>query len=89
MYKIINVTDREGNVKEKFMEELEVMHPGMCGKLLYPITKELMGMIRMCFIWTDNSDKVLRTSIIEDYEVKGNIVTVTTANSIYTLERMD
>lgn len=88
MYKIINVTDKEGNVKEEFMEELRETHPDMAGKLLYPITKETIGLIRMCLLWTDNSDKILRTSIVEDYEMKGNIVTVTTENSIYTLEKV-
>lgn len=91
MYKIIKVTDREGNIKEEFMRELMTVHPNMMGKLLYPLNRELVdaGMMRLCFIWTDNSNKVLRTSIIQDYTHQNKTTVVTTENSIYTLERME
>lgn len=87
MYKIINITDRQGNVKEKFMKELAVEHPEMTGKLLYPITKGTIGMIRMCFIWLDRSDRILRTSIVEDVQETKDQLTVITENSIYVLEK--
>lgn len=91
MYKIINVTDREGNVKEKFMKELEAAHPGMSGKLLYPLNKNLVDtfLTGLCLVWTDNSDKMLRTSTILDYSEQDNLIIVTTLNSIYTLEKID
>ena len=91
MYKIIKVTDREGNIKEEFMKQLMVDHPTMIGKLLYPLNRELVdaGMMRLCFIWTDNSNKVLRTSIIQDYTQQNKTTVVTTENSVYTLERME
>ena len=89
MYKIINVTDRDGNVKEEFMKELETNHPEMAGQLLYPITKDLKGLIRMCFVWTDNSDTVLSTSIVEDYQETKELLKVITENSIYTLEKIN
>lgn len=88
MYKIISITDRDGNVKEEFMKELEVVHPKMTGQLLYPITKNVVGMIRMCFIWADRSDKILRTSIVEGYQEANEFLKVITENSIYFLEKV-
>jgi hypothetical protein len=88
MYKIISITDRDGNVKEEFIKELEVAHPNMTGQLLYPITKEVVGMIRMCFIWADRSNKVLRTSIVEGYQETSELLKVITENSIYILEKV-
>lgn len=90
MYKIINVTDREGNVKEEFMKEMAAAHPGMSGKLLYPINKNLVNtyLISLCLVWTDRSDKMLRTSTILDYSEQDNLIIVTTMNSIYTLEKI-
>ena len=85
-YKISNVTDRAGNVREEFMAELKAVHPDMSGVLLYPISKKSVEMIPLCFVWADQSDKMLRTSTIMGYREVGNIITVTTRNSIYTLE---
>ena len=85
-YKIINVTDLSGKVKEEFMAELRAAHPDMSGVLLYPISKMSIDRIPLCLVWTDRSDKMMRTSTITGYNEAGNIVTVTTRNSIYTLE---
>ena len=85
-YKIVNVTDRAGNIKEEFMAELQEVHPSMSGVLLYPISKKSIERIPLCLIWTDQSDKMLRTSTIMGYEESNNIITVTTRNSVYTLE---
>ena len=84
MYKVINITDKDGNIKEGFIEELRVIHPNMSGLLLYPLSSAN----RLCLIWTDNSEKMLRTSPIVSYTEEGKIVTVITENSIYTLERV-
>ena len=90
MYKVINVTDRDGNVKEEFMKELKAEHPDMCGVLLYPINKNLVNtfLTRLCLVWTDNSDRMLRTSSILDYSEQDNLIILTTVNSIYTLEKI-
>lgn len=85
-YKIINVTDRAGNVKKEFMEKLQETHPEMSGVLLYPISEESVEMMSLFFLWTDQSDKILRTTTIMGYEESNNIITVTTRNSVYTLE---
>lgn len=84
MYKIINVTDREGNVKEEFMKEMAAAHPKMSGQLLYPLSSVRC----LCLVWTDRSDKMLRTSTILDYSEQDNLIIVTTMNSIYTLEKI-
>jgi len=84
MYKIINITDRAGNVKETFIKELRQMHPDMKGLLLYPLSTAQ----RLCFVWADKSEKMLRTSPIESYKEDVYTVTVITENSIYTLERV-
>lgn len=85
MYKIINVTDREGNVKQEFIDELKFVHPNLCGEILYPeLTKVCC---HFCFAWNDNTDKMLRTSTIEEYENDGDTVKVVTRNSIYYLEK--
>lgn len=84
MYKVINVTDKEGNIKEEFMEKLRQVHPDMKGLLLYPLSTAQ----RLCFVWADKSEKMLRTSPIEGYKEDVYTVTVITENSIYTLERM-
>lgn len=89
MYKIIKITDRAGNPKTDFMKELTVVHPEMKGQLLYPITEDTVGLIRMCFIWADNSDKVLRTSIVKDYQETKELLKVVTENSIYVLKNIN
>ena len=85
MYKITNVTDREGNIKVEFMESLKNEHPEMNGYFLYP----LHTATRLCFIWADKSDKMLRTSPVDKYKEVNGVLKVKTQNSIYTLERMD
>lgn len=87
MYKIIKITDCAGNPKTDFMNELQAAHPEMNGQLLYPIIKEAIGMIRMCFIWADKSDKVLRTSLVKEVQETQEMLKVVTENSIYTLEK--
>ena len=85
MYKLTNVTDHQGNIKVEFMESLKENHPEMRGVLLYPISTA----VRLCFIWADKSDKMLRTSPVDKYKEVNGVLKVKTQNSIYTLERMD
>ena len=85
MYKITNITDREGNIKQDFIDELKSVHLNLCGEILYPeLTK--VG-CHFCFVWSDDTDKMLRTSTIEEYENNGDTVKVVTRNSIYYLEK--
>ena len=84
MYKIINVTDHAGNIKVEFMESLKENHPEMRGVLLYPLNTAT----RLCFIWADKSDKMLRTSPVDKYKEVNGVLKIKTQNSIYTLERI-
>ena len=84
MYKLTNVTDREGNIKVEFMESLKDEHPEMNGYFLYPISTA----IRLCFIWADKSDTMMRTSPVDKYKEVNGVLKVKTQNSIYTLERI-
>ena len=85
MYKIANVTDREGIVKQDFINELKLDHPNLCGYILYPeLTK--VG-CHFCFVWNDDTDKMLRTSTIEEYYNDVDTIKVVTRNSIYYLEK--
>lgn len=84
MYKIINITDHTGNIKEVFLEELRNEHKDMTGYFLYPISTAT----RLCFIWADKSNKILRTSIVKDYTEDNKVLKVKTENSIYILERV-
>ena len=84
MYKIVNITDREGNIKQDFIDEIKLTHPNMSGEI---INKELLkAHICMDFMWNDNSGKMLETSSIEEYIENDDKVKVVTRNSIYYLE---
>ena len=86
IYKIISITDREGNDKIDFFNEMKSVHPSMSGEILYPKLTKVGG--HFCFMWDDDTNKMLRTSTIEKYQNDGDIVEVITRNSIYVLERI-
>ena len=88
MYRIVNITDREGNVKQEFINELKVIHPELVGKIL---NKEVLksGLFMSClhFEWADDSNKMLKTSMVIDYVEDNDKIIVTTINSVYTFEK--
>ena len=85
MYKIVNVTDRDGNIKQAFIDELKNVHPDLSGEILYPELTKAGG--HLCLLWNDDTGKMLRTSTIEEYVANGNTIKVVTRNSIYYLEK--
>lgn len=86
MYKIVSITDKEGNSKDDFFNEIQSVHPSMSGEILYP---ELVKVgTHFCLVWNDDTEKMLRTSTIENYENDGDKVEVVTRNSIYVLEKI-
>ena len=85
MYKIIKVTDHGGNIKLEFMESLKSEHPEMNGYFLYP----LHTATRLCFIWADKSDKMMRTTLVKEYKEDNKVLKIKTENSIYTLEKIN
>lgn len=89
-YRIVNVTDKDFNVKQDFIEQMKKSHPSMSGEILYPDC--LMPGTFLMLVWDDCSGKMLRTSRVE--KITGKIIsgdqylTIITRNSIYTLERI-
>lgn len=89
MYKIVSVTDRDGNLKEDFMRDMKKAHPTMSGELYYPYLSLRKGGY-LGLVWDDASGKMLQTSrIIDDVIEDGNKLIITTLNSIYTLEKLE
>lgn len=91
MYRIVNITDREGNVKQDFIDELKVIHPELVGKILnkdiFKTKTSDLFMTCLHFEWADDTHKMLVTSIVTDYVEDGDKIVVTTMNSIYTFEK--
>ena len=85
LYRIVNITDREGNVKQDFIDKIRIDHPNMSGEI---INKGLLkAHICMDFMWNDDSGKMLETSSVEEYIEDGDKVKVVTRNSVYYLEK--
>lgn len=86
MYRITKILDKNGNSKDDFFTEVQVFHPNMSGEILYPEFIRVGGCF--CLVWDDDSNKMLRTSTIEEYENNNGKVKVVTRNSIYYLEEI-
>lgn len=88
MYRIVNVTDREGNVKQEFIDELKVIHPNLIGEILNKeMLKSDLFLSYLRFKWADDSNKMLATSMVIDYVEDNDKIIVTTINSVYTFEK--
>lgn len=86
MYIIENVTDREGNIKVDFINELKQLHPKLESNIIY---KEFLSIGNfLCFLWNDDSEKMLRTSAIIDINYDDNIMIIETKNSVYYLRKI-
>ena len=89
MYKITNVTDRNGNVKHDFIKEIEDRHPDLIGEIINKDT--LNSDLFLCglrFVWADEPDRMLHTSTVLDYVEDSNKIVATTRNSVYTFEKV-
>ena len=88
MYRITNVTDRCGVVKQEFIDKMKEKHPNLKGKILNKANlKGNIFLDCMRFEWADDSGLMLRTSLVTEFKEDGDVITITTLNSIYTLER--
>ena len=85
MYRITNVTDRAGNVKQESIAQLKEDHPDLVGEIIYKENCEIYK-DRLRFEWADDSNRMLLTSTVLDYAEDEDKVVVTTMNSIYTFE---
>ena len=87
MYKIISITDNLGNDKSDSHRQ---SHPQLLGEFYY------LDMLKSgvsngtqpccCFIWADDTDKMMKTSRVESITEYNNIVKIVTMNSVYTFE---
>ena len=93
MYKIINITDRNGIIKQSPIDELKLTHPNLLGDFIY--YDYMMSSIingsesRCCFEWADDSGKMLRTSPVKSVSECDGIIEVVTMNSVYTFEKVE
>lgn len=90
MYKVTNVTDKSGNVKEEFFDKMKSSNPGLTGTIFHlDLFRATMINAPLLFIWSDDSDKALRTSTVQDFYEDGDSIVVTTRNSIYYFTKIE
>ena len=89
MYKIISITDSQGNDKSHSTRQ---SHPELLGDFYY------LDMLKSgvsngtqpccCFIWEDNPDKMMRTSRVQSMSEWDDKIKIVTMNSCYVFERV-
>lgn len=81
MFKIIEITDKEGNTKNCRMKEIIEKHGSAYGEFFY----ELSIGVPFYFIYRDDKEKCLRSSKVEcyDYIEESKMYVIVTANSVY------
>ena len=92
MYKITSVTDKEGSVKQEFIDDMKAKHgEELLGDFIYyeHMKSNLEHKPCCCFEWADNSGKMLRTSYVESVTEYDNIIKIVTENSVYVFERVE
>lgn len=90
MYKIISITDHSNNDKSASIRQ---SHPQLLGDFYY------LDMLKSgvsngiephcCFMWADDSDKMMRTSRVQSMSEWDNKIKVVTENSVYIFERVE
>lgn len=82
-YKLINITDKEHNIKTEALEHYTEKHPELTGYIYDLDVKQ-----SLYFRWVDGG--LLITSMVEKYTVnKSDVLEVVTANSIYTFHKQE
>lgn len=85
MYKIVNITDKNGNRKDNFYKELSNTHPDMIGM---PPENIKVGS-SLLFFWDDDTTKILKTSPVTNRKINRESIVVETENSIYYLQKVE
>ena len=89
MYKIISITDSQGNDKSHSTRQ---SHPELLGDFYYlDMLKSGVsnGYEPHCyFIWADNPDKRMRTSRVQSISEWDDKIKIVTMNSVYVFERV-
>ena len=90
MYKIISITDKQGNDKSHYVTQ---SHPQLLGDFYY------LDMLKSgvtngyephcCFIWADDTDKTMRTSSVQSISEWDGKIKIVTMNSCYVFERVE
>ena len=90
MYKIISITDHSDNDKSASIRQ---SHPQLLGDFYY------LDMLKSgvangtqphcCFMWADDSDKMMGTSRVQSMSEWDNKIKVVTENSVYTFEKVE
>ena len=90
MYKIISIADKQGNDKSHYAT---LSHSQLLGDFYY------LDMLKSgvangiephcCFMWADDSDKMMRTSRVQSMSEWDNKIKVVTENSVYVFEMVE
>ena len=92
IYKIVSITDKQGNQKLEPFEDCLKLHPNMEGEFIdfELMCKYIVANIptKCCFVWNDNTYKRMRTSSVEYIigKLGDEEIEVATRNSIYKFE---
>ena len=92
MHKITNVTDRQGVVKQEFIDDMKSAHGDeLLGDFIYYdyMKSNIENKPCCCFEWADNSGKMLRTSWVESVSEYDAIIKIATRNSVYLFEKVE
>ena len=94
MYKITNVTDRQGVIKQEFIKDMKLAHGDeLLGDFVdYQCMKfwsDADNGISCYFEWADDSGKMLRTSRVESVTEYNDDIKITTRNSVYEFEKVE
>ena len=92
MYKIVSVTDKSGNVKWDFIDDMKSKHGDeLLGDFVYyeHMKNNIENKPCCYFEWADNSGKMLRTSWVESVSEYDAIIKIATRNSVYLFEKVE
>lgn len=84
MYKIKSITDKDGNVKQEQIDRIISIYGSLDGDIYYK--QRIMVGGNLCFIYANQDNKMMITSIIESISEYDNIYKVETRNSVYEFE---
>lgn len=85
--KIISIKDKQGNEKVDFYNELKRKHPYMSGEWIYKEDAYDGGSFFL--VWDDDSNKMLRTSLVNNIVMLENTIIVKTENSVYEFQKLN
>ena len=94
MYKITSVTDKSGNIKQDFIDNMKLKHGEELRGDFYYLYMLKSGVANgtsphCCFIWADDSDKMMRTSRVQSMSEWDEKIKIVTMNSVYVFEKVE